>query len=57
MSLWKVPDAQTKELMQLFYEYCFKGFSVHESLQKAQYMIDKRYPNSPYFWAAFKLLE
>ena len=55
MSLWKVPDAQTKELMKLFYENCFNGLSVSDALRAAQKEMSKKYP--PYYWAAFKLLE
>lgn len=55
MSLWKVPDAQTKELMKLFYQKCFTGFSISDALKSAQTEMGKKYP--PYYWAAFKLLE
>jgi CHAT domain-containing protein len=55
MSLWKVPDIQTKELMSLFYENIFKGKSILTALQDAQTEMSKKYP--PYYWAAFKLLE
>lgn len=55
MSLWKVPDAQTRELMRLFYENCFNGLSVSDALRAAQTEMSKKYP--PYYWAAFKLLE
>ena len=55
MSLWKVPDKETQELMTLFYNYCFSGKSVHDALQSAQTDMKKKYP--PYYWAGFKLLE
>ena len=55
MSLWKVPDAQTKELMKMFYQNCFKGLSISDALRTAQTEMSKKY--SPYYWAAFKLLE
>ncbi len=55
MSLWKIPDAQTSELMTSFYTYCFVGKSVHDALQAAQSDMRKKYP--PYYWAGFKLLE
>jgi CHAT domain-containing protein len=55
MSLWKVPDAQTAELFGLFYEGCFKGLSIHESLRVAQSKMKEKY--SPYYWAGFILLE
>ena len=55
MSLWKVPDTQTKELMKIFYQNCFNGLSISEALRTAQMEMSKKYP--PYYWAAFKLLE
>ena len=55
MSLWKVPDKETQELMTLFYNHCFSGKSVHDALQAAQSDMKKKYP--PYYWAGFKLLE
>ena len=55
MSLWKVPDEQTAELFELFYQNCFKGMSISEALSTAQSTMSKKYP--PYYWAAFKLLE
>jgi CHAT domain-containing protein len=55
MSLWKVPDLETKELMKVFYQKCFNGLTVSEALRTAQMQMSKKYP--PYYWAAFKLLE
>ena len=55
MSLWKIPDIQSAELLTLFYENCFSGLSVHESLKQAQLAMSKKYP--AYYWAGFVLLE
>ncbi|MBK7230806.1 MAG: CHAT domain-containing protein [Saprospiraceae bacterium] len=57
MSLWQVPDKQTAELMELFYEnWLVKGMSIRISLQTAQKTLrDKRL--EPYYWAGFILLE
>lgn len=55
MSLWKVPDAQTAELFELFYKECFNGKSIHESLRIAQAIMKEKY--EPYYWAGFVLLE
>ena len=55
MSLWKVPDAQTAQLFDVFYEECFKGKSIHEAFQIAQSKMRDKY--SPYYWAGFMLLE
>ncbi|WP_452228975.1 CHAT domain-containing protein [Lacinutrix sp. MEBiC02404] len=55
MSLWKVPDAQTAELFELFYGFCFNGESIHQALRMAQAEMKLKY--SPYYWAGFVLLE
>jgi CHAT domain-containing protein len=55
MSLWKVPDAQTAELFDVFYEECFRGKSIHEAFKIAQSKMKAKY--SPYYWAGFVLLE
>ena len=57
MSLWKVPDDKTMELMQLFYQNCFTGKSISEALKKAQGEMRNKYPASPYYWAGFSLLQ
>lgn len=56
ISLWKVPDKQTSELMTLFYDFYLKGGAVHQAFQKAQRIMNERYDN-PYYWAAFVLIE
>lgn len=56
ISLWKVPDAQTAELMQLFYARYLAGNSAHAAFEFAQKEMSKRY-NNPYYWAAFLLIE
>ena len=55
MSLWKVPDAQTSELFEIFYNECFAGKSIHEAFQTAQSKMKAKY--TPYYWAGFVLLE
>ena len=56
MSLWKIPDQQTAELMQYFYKFYISGKSKSESLKLAQKRISLKYPD-PYFWAAFVLID
>ena len=56
MSLWKIPDQQTAELMQYFYKFYISGKSKNESLKLAQKRISLKYPN-PYYWAAFVLID
>ena len=55
LSLWKVPDEETAELMRTFYGYYLKGETSREALKNAQKDLRKKY--SPYYWAAFVLIE
>ncbi|TMI86757.1 MAG: CHAT domain-containing protein, partial [Bacteroidetes bacterium] len=55
LSLWKVPDAETAELMKTFYGYYLKGETPREALKNAQKDMRKKY--SPYYWAAFIVIE
>jgi CHAT domain-containing protein/tetratricopeptide (TPR) repeat protein len=52
MSLWKVPDNETRELMVLFYQNLFAGVSRLDALRAAQAAIRVEHP-APYYWAAF----
>lgn len=56
MSLWKVPDAETSQLMKLFYDNWLNGMEIHEAFRKAQLAIKAEKPN-PYFWAGFVILD
>ena len=55
LSLWKVPDAETAELMKIFYTYYLQGKTARESFAAAQKEMRKKY--RPYYWAAFVLIE
>jgi CHAT domain-containing protein len=55
MSLWKVADEQTKELMTLFYQKWLATNNKHASFIEAQKELKKKYPE-PYFWSAFVLV-
>ncbi len=55
VSLWKVPDEQTSELMQLFYKHYLGGDSIRTAFRKAQKVMREKSP--PYFWAGFILIE
>lgn len=55
VSLWSVPDKQTVQLMTLFYKKWLSGLSPTVSLRQAQLEMKKKY--SPYYWAAFVLVE
>ena len=56
MSLWKIPDEETKELMAIFYRKLLEGNSPHRALELAQEHI-KNTGKSPYYWAGFILLD
>ena len=55
VSLWQVPDKETAELMTSFYAYWLNGMTVSGAFSKAQSDMRKKY--SPYYWAAFVLVE
>ena len=52
MSLWKVPDEQTCELMEDFYRRILNGAGRAEALRQAQLTLKQKYPE-PYYWGAF----
>ena len=52
MSLWKVPDAQTQELMIDFYERLRDGRPRADALRDAQLDMKKKHPH-PAYWGAF----
>lgn len=56
ISLWKVSDKHTSELMGLFYKELLTGKSKSAALALAQAEMRRRY-DSPYYWAGFMLVE
>ena len=57
VSLWQVPDEQTRALMRLFYEnWTDKGESLRDAFNHAQVTLREQEPN-PYMWAGFLLIE
>ena len=52
MSLWKVPDEPTRELMEDFYGRLLAGQGRAEALREAQLAMKAKYPD-PYYWGAF----
>lgn len=57
MSLWKVPDEQTEQLMTLFYEKWLNGKkSIPDAFREAQSAMQAKNLN-PFYWAGFVLLE
>jgi CHAT domain-containing protein/tetratricopeptide (TPR) repeat protein len=52
MSLWKVPDEPTRELMEDFYRRLLAGQGRAEALRQAQLTLKAKYPD-PFYWGAF----
>ncbi|HPI07272.1 MAG TPA: CHAT domain-containing protein [Saprospiraceae bacterium] len=56
MSLWQVPDAQTQELMAVFYTNSLsRKMPIPEAFGAAQKAMREKYEH-PFFWAGFILL-
>jgi len=55
LSLWKVDDAETKELMVKFYSYLNKEFSTRQALKQAQLEMLSEVKN-PRLWAGFVMI-
>lgn len=57
MSLWKVPDKETKTIMIDFYRFLQKGKSKSEALRLAKLSFIKKNKNTvlmhPYYWSGF----
>ncbi len=56
MSLWKVDDTATQQLMTSFYTNWMGGMTKAEALKAAQLSLSQQYPH-PYYWGAFVMLE
>jgi CHAT domain-containing protein len=56
MSLWKVPDEETSEFMDLFYQYMFSGQPINSAFYLAQSDMKNKYRNMPFKWAAWILI-
>jgi len=52
MSLWKVSDKETKDLMVDFYNRLLSGKPRAQALREAQLVMKEKYPD-PYYWGAF----
>jgi CHAT domain-containing protein len=52
MSLWKVPDEPTGELMEDFYQRLLAGRGRADALRQSQLALKAKYPE-PFYWGAF----
>lgn len=52
MSLWKVDDQATQQLMLLFYQRWLQGTPMRSAFRWAQQELRKKYPQS-YYWGGF----
>ena len=55
VSLWKVPDIETQQLMSYFYQNLVQGDSADAALRKAKNKLKTTRPH-PFYWAAFILI-
>jgi CHAT domain-containing protein len=52
MSLWNIPDKQTKQLMLMLYKRLSLGEGKAEALRNSQLALKEKY-RAPYFWGGF----
>jgi CHAT domain-containing protein len=52
MSLWKVPDEPTRELMEEYYSRMLAGEGRAGALRQAQLAMKEKHPD-PFYWGAF----
>ena len=55
MSLWKVDDQATQELMNAFYQVLSKNTGRLQAFRSAQLKLMEKYKD-PYYWGAFVLM-
>ena len=55
MSLWKVDDSATQELMSSFYKNWVTGMTKRDAFSKAQQEVKAKY-KEPYYWGSFVMV-
>lgn len=56
ISLWKVPDAETTELMVAFFKHVKQGKTKMDALRNAKLKLIRQGKTLPFYWAAFVLV-
>jgi tetratricopeptide (TPR) repeat protein len=57
LSLWRIPDEETSEYMQLFYSELLQQNDITKAYKSTQRSMRQKYPNSPVKWAGMVLVE
>ena len=57
MSLWQVPDKETTEFMETFYDNWLEGDAIHKAFRDTQITMKNKYKDDPFKWAGFVLME
>ena len=57
MSLWQVPDKESKEFMINFYKNVFDGDAIDKAFSNTQTFMKTKYRHDPYRWAAWILIK
>lgn len=55
MSLWKVNDKTTQDLMEYFYKFLSSGYDIYTAFKMAELELRKHYPH-PFYWGAFVVI-
>ena len=55
LAMWKIPDRETAEFMEVFYRHLIAESSEEEALRRTQSVLSKKYPISS--WGAFTLID
>jgi CHAT domain-containing protein len=57
MNLWEIPDKETTEFMETFYDNWLGGEEIRQAFQATQLKMKNKYWDEPFKWAGFVLME
>ena len=57
MSLWSIPDKETREFMEFFYNQWPAQLDIYQAFTETQKQMRNKYPHEPYKWAGFVLVK